>query len=398
MQYSRRILWLVLTLAFAFGGVFSDKTTGIAQEEENIFPIETVVYVCHDGSDAEICVIRTDGRGFRQLTHNNSEDLFPKINASGQIAYQCGDKPVSQGPIYQICTINIDGSDQFVATDTEYGSFTPAINDSGLVAFNCPTSVVPRSAPGGEEQAEQQFSVFYGICTVQVDGSDFREVTTGQASDLVQPGRVNGSLPQMNNLGEIVFTCWLPTPETPWLFPHVCFVNASGEGLERLTSWPMDAFQPTINDDSIIAFSCIPQDDIPVHDRDICTMNSDGSDFHHLYNDIIFNDARPSMSNDGLIAYECPGGSRSRFGSEGICTVRVDGSERQLLANPFAGVQLPTNRNAPAPFLRPIILRAGAIIFECGADLEGEICLLYGSTNLVVLITDNETADHSPDF
>jgi hypothetical protein len=380
-----------------------DATDAMAQEEEeeeNVFPIETLVYNCFDenGGDAELCVIRTDGRGFRQITNNSTEDLYPSLSNSGKIAYQCSDTAVDQNPIYQICSINIDGTDEQVLTDNEFSNFTPDINDSGTIAFNCATSTEERDNSMDESEDGSPISVFYGVCTILSDGTGFKNISTGQASELVEPGRVNGSIPKLNNIGKVVFTCWLPVPESIWLFAHICIVDASGDNLMTLSNWPMRAFQPSINDQNIVAFSCIPRDDIPVYDRDICTINADGSGFHHLYNDLIYDDARPYLSEDGWISYECPGGSFSRRFSAGICTVRTDGTERELLANPAGIVQLSTNRNTPGPYLRPVILRKGTIVFECGQDENTEICLLYGSANIIFSITDNDTPDRYPEL
>jgi hypothetical protein len=387
-------------MLFVFVGLISGQSIGIAQEEEvDPFPIETLTYVCHDGTDSEICVIRTDGRGFRQLTNNSGEDLHPSLNGNGVIAYQCSDRLQNQLPIYQICAINTDGSDERVLTNTVFSNFTPSINDSGLIAFNCATSEEERdtSTDAGEDEPEDPV-FYYGICTMLLDGTDFRSVTTGQASELVQPGRVNGSVPVLNNAGKIVFTCWLPVEQSVWQYPHICVVDADGENLMTLSGWPMRAFQPSINDSNIVAFSCIPMDDIPVYDRDICTINADGTGFHHLYNDIIYDDARPAMSEDGWIAYECPGGDKSRRFAAGICRVRVDGTERELLVNPVGIVQWPTNRNTPGPYLNPAIISRGAIVFECGAGNNIEICLVHSSANTIFQITDNDTPDRTPEF
>lgn len=391
----RRIVFLLgLTTIFVLGGIPTDPLIGSAQVDEPVFPIETIVYICHDG-DSEICVIRTDGRGFRQLTNNRTEDFYPSMNSNGQIAYQCGLNQADPSSTYQICSINIDGSDELVLTDSEFSNFTPDINDSGLIAFNCPTTIDERSDP--LNPGETIKFAFYGVCVVLADGSGFQQVTVGEASTLVPEGRVNGAQPDINNNGDIVFTCWLVAERssvTLGLFPHICIISANGENFRTLTGPPTEAEYPSINDAGQVAFSCIPDDDIPVYDRDICVINADGTGFNHLFNDITFDQIRPSISNDGWIAYECLGGARPPDFRNGICVVNFFGSGRRLV-DATSGILFNNNEEEPR---HPVMLREGVVVYTCPNGNTFEICLLYGDADVRFQITHNDTNDSFPDL
>jgi hypothetical protein len=371
---------LLMALLLLNNGLTSSD--GIAQDDEGArLPIREIVYVCDDG-DAEICVISTDGRRFKQLTNNSTQDLAPSINDSGQIAFQCGFDPNDTEGKYEICSINSDGSEQMLITEGEFSSFTPDINESGLIAFNCPTETRPRSAPVRENQS--QVEVFYGICTVQHDGSDLRIATAGQASDLVPEGRVLGSAPDINNNGDIVFVCWFRIEERLGLYPHLCNIGADGESLQIITNYPLWAEGPSLNDAGQIAFSCIPPGEIPVYDKDICLINSDGTGYIVLFRDVTFDEAHPRISEDGWVAYECTG--NLLIGSA-ICIVADDGSGRRQVAASSVEKEITT----------PVMLQEGILIYVC-SDGDKEICMLYDDANTALKITRNGSDDINPDL
>jgi hypothetical protein len=394
MNRQRMIFLLGITAIFVLSGMTADQSVGIAQEEEPVFPIETVVYICDDG-DSEICVIRTDGRGFKQITNNSTEDFYPALNNNGKIAYQCGLRQSDPDSVYQICSINADGSDELVLTNDDFNNYTPDINDSGLIAFNCPTNIDEREDP--VNPGETVTFAFYGVCTILDDGSGLRQVTQGEASTLVPEGRVNGAQPDLNNNGEIVFTCWLAAERssvTLGLFPHICAIDSNGENFRTLTAPPMEAEYPTINDAGQVAFSCIPDDDIPVYDRDICVINTDGTGLQHLFNDIVFDQIRPSISNDGWIAYECLGGARPPDFRNGICIVNFEGFGRKLAD---ATSSIVFNATEPPP-RQPIMVKEGVVVYTCPSGDTFEICLLYGDADVKFQITDNDSNDVFPDL
>lgn len=374
-----RALIALMALLLSVGG-FS-QSTGIAQNNGSFLPIRQIVYVCNDG-DAEICVISTDGRGLRQLTHNSTQDLWPSINDAGQIAYQCGFNPSIPNSKYEICTVNSDGSGGIQITDGQFSSYTPDINEAGLIAFNCPTESRPRTGPVRENQP--QFEVFYGICTIQHDGSDLRVLTTGTASTLVPEGRVLGSAPDINNLGQIVFVCWFRIEERLGLYPHLCMIEASGESLRTITGYPTWAEAPSMNDAGQIAFACIPPGEIPVYDKDICLINSDGNGFIVLFRDVTFDEGHPRISEDGWIAYECSG---SFLIGSAICIVSDDGSgRRQVDASSVQG-EIET----------PVMMQRGIVVYVC-SDGDKEICVLYDDASITYKVTKNGSDDVNPDL
>jgi len=60
-----------------------------------------IAFQCASNLNSNICVMLSNGSGFRQLTQSPDEDTNPPISDSGLIAYHCG---------FSVCVINFDGT------------------------------------------------------------------------------------------------------------------------------------------------------------------------------------------------------------------------------------------------------------------------------------------------
>jgi Tol biopolymer transport system component len=82
----------------------------VSQKAEATFPGKNgrIAYTDWDrGKDYEIYTINPDGSGKRQLTHNNTDDIYPAYSPDGKkIAYVGKDGPKGDLEIY---TINARG-------------------------------------------------------------------------------------------------------------------------------------------------------------------------------------------------------------------------------------------------------------------------------------------------
>jgi len=130
---------------------------------------ETIAYTGWDGNDLEICTIKTDGTGKRQLTHNDSVDRHPDYSPNGKrIAYAGGQVWIGPGPSdTEIYTIEADGGGKRQLTDDNKFQGFPSYSPNGeRIAYN--------SNQDGDRE----------IFTMKVGGGDKRQITHNTTPDI----------------------------------------------------------------------------------------------------------------------------------------------------------------------------------------------------------------------
>lgn len=224
-----------------------------------------VVMLCHAGN-IEVCVINSDGEEFARVTTNTSQDDMPAINDEGQITFVC--YPSGQHGVVgkfhhesEICSVNMDGSDFRILTESNQGSWNPDINNSADIAYVCKDIIE------GD------------ICVINADGTNLRKVTDNDINEID---------PAINSDGRIAFGCY---DGEDW---EICAVDSDGSDFLRLTYNEGDDMSPAINDEGLISFTCY-EGDLEAGQHQICVINDGGTGFNKL-TDVTTSGYGPSIS------------------------------------------------------------------------------------------------------
>ena len=332
----------------------SVSTGGVA---EVLAQDQVIVYHCHDG-DFEICMIRTDGTGFRTVTNNDTDDFRPAINRLGQIAYFCSGTSGAPGAAAnpQICVINFDGSGFRQLTNNAASIVSSSfeeivINDAGEVFYPCTVGIKIEICMTESRNRRQHiltdntwvesnltinasgqlaflcfpentdFDAATDICSMNRDGSGFTTYMNRSSQE---------NAPVINDEGLIVSHCEDATSRSQGF----CIYQIGERGNTRVVVEELAADSGiagvgivgprySLNNSGQIAFQCRSISEGA--DNEICIINADGSDFMQLtFNEV--NDEWPAINDDGTIAFLC--------GRRQLCVIDSEGSDVERVTRP----------------------------------------------------------------
>ncbi|MBI1729802.1 hypothetical protein HYR53_04205 [Candidatus Acetothermia bacterium] len=241
-----------------------------------------IAYVCNDGDD-EICVVKSDGTGAKQLTQNDADDDYPVINNDGWIAYLC---EKSRSARESICLIKADGTGFKMLAENAAIEGPISMNSARQIVYVC----------------RDVYEIDTEICLTDSNGKAITRLTNNDQDD---------DLPKINDAGKIIYNC-----HSDASVYYLCLVNADGKGYESLSQATISNWDHVLNNNGQIAFISSdakivvmrPNDakrvEIADPNRSICCL---------------------SLSNSGLVIYNC---------TSGICSAQSDGSNIKKLAGP----------------------------------------------------------------
>jgi Tol biopolymer transport system component len=305
---------------------------------------ELIAFSSNRDGDFELYVMRPDGSGLRQLTHNEerganqARDESPSWSPDGKrIAFvSTRDHPGNPLSSYEIYVIDADGRNERRLTANRLGEFGPAWTNDGRIVFaacgrDLRTCRLESSRPDGSDRtrfgALPARVILFGtalspdgshvafarpergnvwawrntdLYVAELDGSDQRQLTDNPANDDGAVWSPDGSkilfTSDRDRNGDCLFhDCIGHAPE-------LYVMDAEGSDEERLTRSPATEAGPTWSPDGTrIIFSRIADEE---DDHDLYLANADGSCMRRITADPEW-DWMPSWTGSGGKALEC---------------------------------------------------------------------------------------------
>ncbi|MEO6349047.1 MAG: hypothetical protein ABIP53_00140 [Candidatus Limnocylindrales bacterium] len=270
----------------------------------------------------QIWIENADGTGVRQLVDDDATDWTPSLSPDGKrVAFYSLADPTKAGVIM---LVNADGTGL-----TELGA--------GGAALGCDDDPEGDAwSPDGERIAFARYcfdaaGTFKrsGIWTINVDGTDAREVTRRTPADTYEDHRATWS-PDGERLAFVRIDLSV-SPEKSAIFT----VRTDGTDLQQVTPWELDANDPDWSPDgALIAFNSPAE---CCDDQNIYVVAPDGSALRQLTSGLsTFDDGgqgtyHPSWSPDGaqiLFSH-----SPATDGFADLFVINRDGSDMHVLAD-----------------------------------------------------------------
>lgn len=284
-----------------------------------------IAFVSDRDGEREIWVMNADGRGRRQLTHNDADEHDPDWSPDGrQIAFERNDGLHDE----EIYVVNTDGTGERQLTANETNDYSPSWSPDGRqIAF--------ASDRGGGRS---------DIFVMKADGTGQRSLTRTRAG---------GDRPSWEPNGRrIVFECGAA---------DLCMMSSTnGGGFRRLARGPAgEMLAPTWSKDGRkIAFVSASSQSRDFPYGDIYVMNANGEQQRRVTRDGI--SGNPSWSPGGAIAYDSSERGRSGYTDKSrVWAMKGDGKSKHTLT-PTMSIY----RGAPAwsPDGRTLALPTGSLI------------------------------------
>lgn len=277
----------VVSYSYKAGGTYTVTLTVVTtdssgnQRHLNFFTtvsvISQIAFIEEDSfGDDQVYIINADGTGLFQVTQTadlgvtDSDEL--DMNGFGQIVYSCElPSPPPGADDDQICAVNADGTDNRVLTSRPHRADNPDINDLGHIVYIC------------EDGAGDPH-----LCTVDINGGSRKILTSGVAEFDAE----------INNLGQIAYTCIDPS----FFTPQVCVIDFDGSDQNQLTNNSIGFFDVEINDLGVVTFECLDSG----FDLEICSIDYNGGSVSQITDSDCCTDFyNPEMNQFGKVAFGC---------------------------------------------------------------------------------------------
>jgi hypothetical protein len=343
---------LIVALAVTLVNLLLDPQGDLGGNRDPYILDDRIVYVCDEPDRTDqICVINTDGTGWRMLTNQDSVDLEsnsdsmpyvafsnPTFNKSGDVVWSCSNKLEIRSRTY-LCHTKLDQpqGQSFVSEFWEGDAGRSKINEIGQILYQCGAL----------------------LCFGELAGNT-SEFDNSSTSDLIG---------DLNDSGDIVFTCSELTQSGSEQFfvSDVCLMDSKNlSGIPaKLTNAPPDGIvrysAPSINNLGQVVFQCAVEQADETWDRNVCLFIPGAPIFSNLSANTpsATNSFAPSFSAEHQVIFKC----READGDSeyNLCKINADGTEYFMFELPYS---LSTNDS--------VSVNNGKIVFDCGR----EICLI----------------------
>ena len=267
----------------------------------------------------------------------NNGQLHPipvnlSFNQFGQIVYECWDSIMIRET--RLCVTESESESvrvlhDLVDVDLNVRWAGPSINSHGQIAFSCGTGA-------GDSLREN-------LCVINFDGTGYSQIL--DAPTEFSPSGFGG--PDINDLGQIVFSCLDQTDGPLFSQSDICLINSDGtdfrvlvDNIDGSETW----FENTnINSSGQIAFICRFSGD-ESRRSSICTMNAEDEDYQVIHSTPQQNHTIQGLelTEEGQILFSCVTIDAEGLGNEfDLCSINFDGSDFEVLLDDVNGDEIP---------------------------------------------------------
>lgn len=298
-----KIMSLINLLILLLAGLFMSSMQFDSSElrgKSEVKTIEKIVFYSNRSGNAQIYMMNTDGSGLERLTNNKSKDRSPVISPDGRKIAFASDRD----GLSRIFVMNADGSNQQRLTNTDYEEILPTWSPDGKRIFF-------------QIEFKGKNSV---LCSVNFDGSDFRQISDGSVGYDYINISPNGQTIVCNDSKLNVYTMMVNGNDPKWIckdgalrmipryspdgkkLVYGLLIGTPPNHKTELGIINIDGTNDRLitNNNSVNEFACWSPDGKKIAFQtcrdgnfEIYVMNADGSEQHRLTNDPGF-DGAPS--------------------------------------------------------------------------------------------------------
>lgn len=233
----------------------------------------------------DICIANIDGNDVRKITGPELRSTGPnvRVDAKGRVLFACSRDFSPSG----LCASESDGGGIYalaVNPDLTYDRFV--VNSSGDVVSFC------------SDSNQDHKRRIYQICTFNLDGSGFKQVTKLRNREFAPWGDMG---PSINDAGEISLRCFEGDDET-----EMCGISEDG-GVFRLTeerSRPRYFYRThQIGPDGLVVYSCSKQ----ANTGQLCILDTRTGEIEDLtyWVSPYFKVSEVDINNKGQVVFKC---------------------------------------------------------------------------------------------
>lgn len=290
------MLWPRIKGGIVTGTSTAEPATGASIETPTATPVpERIAFVSERDGNAEIYVMKPDGSGQRNLTHEPSQDYYPRISPDGaRISYHSYPPGVGAEGAAEIFVLEVDtGRKQMVNTGIANAKFADWSPDGQKLVFS------------GETDGS------WNLCIIDLTTDAVYQLTKGAENDLFPTWSPDGNI--------IAFSRDDGTDR------EIFVVGVDGSNLRNLSNSPGWDWHPSWSPDGRqIAFT-----GERTGIRQIYIMNADGGEQSQLTNEPSFQNMEPRWNLDrNQIAF-----SSRRDGNWEIYLMNTDDANQMRLTN-----------------------------------------------------------------